>query len=801
MLVNTVGPPDAKIFFVGEAPGKEEDETGKPFVGAAGRTLNQLLSQAGIPRYQCLVGNVAKERPPANKISFYFEDKKCTIPKPKMEKWVDELKNEIQLYNPNIIVALGNTALWALTGEKKISDFRGYILPCSLVPGKKVLATYHPQAVNHEWKLFFQVVLDLRKALRHSEAPEINYTNVEVRPGLSPREFISYMEELIEDDSITTISLDVETVQPGSHIEEFGIAHSPYFGASCYLLKGRIPTMPENDEVRFWQTVAKLVDCKQVIMQNAAYDIGVLWYNQHILVKNLVMDTLIAAHVCFPELPRDLGFLGSICLDVPPWKSGSAKTVDYNPLDAANTFGIALALDKELDKQNVRHTFDYEMSLIPISLMMQLQGISVDETVRKELVEKWKEERANLKQQLFKVIGREINFNSSKQMQQLLYFDLKLPIQYKRRKSITEKRTMTSDANALRTLSRLVPDNPVFNLILDYKKADTLLRFLEVEVSPEGKVHTSYNITGASSDDEEDTKKTKRSFGRWSSSASIILPYGSGNLQNIPPEARKIYRAKEGYKIIEADYSQAEAVVVSHLTSDNKLKKMFKEAYGLSLSERTELGYDIHKLTYADMAQIPFDQVTKKQRTDGKTVRHATSYSAGPLVLANRLGIKLSEAKKLMEMYHKAKPELRIWYGHIQEELKKTRTLTNLLGRKHKFLDAWGDSLFRSAYSFKPQGTVGDLLNMALKRLYDAQLEIPWEIEILLQLHDAIYVQVKDEDIKRTIRLMRNCMRIPLEYNNEVFYIDCDFKVKTSWAEGVDVEVNWRDDNGENMRW
>ena len=173
MKVLTEGPPDAKIMIVGEAPGKEEDESGKPFQGYAGQTLNNLLGQAGIARYQCLVTNVARERPPANKISFYFEDKKCTVPKPKLIGWIGELKAEIELYKPNIIIALGATALWALTGEKKISDFRGYILPCTLVPGRKVLATYHPQAVNYEWKLYFQTVLDLRKALRHSESPEI----------------------------------------------------------------------------------------------------------------------------------------------------------------------------------------------------------------------------------------------------------------------------------------------------------------------------------------------------------------------------------------------------------------------------------------------------------------------------------------------------------------------------------------------------------------------------------------------------------------------------------------------------
>jgi len=789
--VLTEGPPDAKIMLVGEAPGKAEDESGKPFQGLAGQTLNNLLGQAGIARYQCLVTNVARERPPANKISFFFEDKKCTIPKAKLIGWISELKQEIELYKPNIIIALGSIALWALTGEKKISDFRGYVLPCTLVPGRKVLATYHPQAVNYEWKLYFQTVLDLRKALRHSESSAMPESKQLLYPNVSARQFIEYMEMLIEHPEYDKLSVDVETIQPGSHIEELGLSHDPNFGMSIFILKGRAPALPEKDELMLWQTFARLIEKKKIVMQNGAYDTGVLWHNNHILVEDIWMDTLIAAHICWPELPRDLGFLGSICLDVKPWK-GSSKTQEYNPADAANTLGIAEVLLEEIKRQGSVEQFAFEMSLIPVSLMLQLQGIKVDREKQKELTEKWIAERAKLKALLDEQIGREINFNSSKQMCQLLYVELGLPVQYKRRKSVDEPRTMTVDASALRALSRLVPDNPIFNLIIAYKKADLLVRqFLDIELSPEGKVHTSYNITGASSDDEEDTKKTKRSFGRWSSSASIILPYGSGNLQNIPSEARKMYRADPGWKIVQADYSQAEAVVVAHLTGDQKLIKMFYDSFGLSKTEKKV--YDIHKMTIANMLGIDVSQVTAEQRTAGKTIRHATSYSAGPLVLANRLGIKMGDAKKLMELYHKANPNLRMWYQQIQEELKRSRTLVNLLGRKHRFLDRWGDSLFRSAYSYIPQSTVGDLLNLALLKIYHGQKDLPFEINILLQLHDAVYVMTREENVMDLIKYLRSNMLIPLKCNNLEFMIDVDFKVGDSWGESEDVEINWRE--------
>ena len=789
--VELEGPADAEIMFVGEAPGESEDRLGKPFIGRAGRTLNNLLAQAGIARYQCIVTNVAKERPPANRISYFFEDKKCTIPKPKLQAWIDELKADITLYKPNVVVALGTTALWVLTGEKKISIFRGYAIPCTLVSGIKIIPVYHPQAINYDWKLYFQTVLDFRKVLRHSKFPEIPKPKQTFLPDVSLPRFLAYMEECIAHPEWDKLAIDVETIQPGSHIEELGISHSPDFGISIFLLKGRAPTLPEKDELLLWQTFARLVKKKKIIMQNGAYDIGILWYNQHILIPDLWMDTLIAAHVCWPELPRDLGFLASICLDVAPWKKGSVKSELYNPADAANTFGIAEVLNIELDKQKVRHTFDFEMGLIPVALMMQLQGIEVDRKRQKELVEKWNKTMEEMKTKLFTIIGREVNFNSPKQMQELLYEDLGLPIQYKRRKSVRDKRTKTVDAAALRKLAGLVPDNPIFNLILDYKKANTLLRFLDVELSPDNKVHTSYNITGASSDDEEDTKKTKRSFGRWSSSKSIIIPYGSGNLQNIPREARKMYLAKPGWKIIEADGEQAEAVIVSYLTGNQKMQQMFKDSFGLPKSLKTP--YDIHILKASELFGIPTEEVNKEQRNVGKTIRHARNYSAGPGVLANRLGITMSEAKKLIALDQRVDPSLELWHLSIQEEIKKTRVLTNLVGRKHRFLDRWGDTLFRSAYSFIPQSTVGDWLNIALRKVYDKLPTVSYEIMLLLQLHDALYVMVKDEHVNSTIKLIRDCMLLPLKYNNQEFTIDVGFVLHTSWGEGEELDINWRE--------
>ncbi len=799
MFVKTVGPLDAKIMLVGEAPGKEEDLTGEPFANmrefGAGRTLNQVLNQAGISRAECLIANVARERPPGNKINFYFEDKSCLIPKPKLKEWIELLRKEIELYNPNVIVALGSTALWALTGEKKVSELRGYLVPCTLVPGKKVLAAYHPQHINNEWKTFYPTVLDMRKALKHSLSPEIPKDERFLIAGASPFTFITFMEEMIADKECKKIALDIETNAkcPGSHITVLGIARSSNIAMSIQVVSGDSPTMNEETEKKFWETLGVLVGEKEVAMHNAPFDKGVLWHNNNVLVKKIWMDTLIGAHVLWPELPRDLGFVASICLDVPPWKGTSRKdSLYYNVCDAANTYGIAEVEEAELIKSKSRSTYDFEARSIDLSLFLQLRGMNCDTEVLKKLKEETDIKTKEMKAKLDSLIGRDVNYNSSQQLQKLLYLDLGFPVQYKRRKSVNDPKVVTADANALQKLSTEVGDNPIFKLILDYKKSFKLASsFLDIKLSPNKTVHTSFNITGSSTDEDSEAiiqgGKKQKSFGRWSSSASIILPYGSGNLQNIPKYVRQMYVAPPGYVIIQADGVQAEAVVVAHLIGDYKLIDMFNKSFGLPKSQRKP--YDIHILTAMEMFGLPAESITEKHRDVGKTIRHASSYGMGPGILSVKLRVKQSAAKQLLDLYHQKNPLLRMWYQRVQQDLRQGRILYNLLGRPHRFLDWWGDELFRSAYSFIPQSTIGDWLNKALQNIY---YNIAWLI-IWSQLHDALYVLCPEGREREAMEAMRKEMIIPLTLRNETFYIDVDFSIGKNWRDLETQDIDWRE--------
>jgi DNA polymerase len=497
MIVNTEGPAGANIMIVGEAPGADEDATGKPIQGYAGRTLNTLLQQAGISRHACLDTNVARERPPGNNISLYFHDKQCTSPRPELQTWIDELKREIALHQPSVIIALGRTALWALTGETSISQFRGFLLPTTFTPRTKVLPTFHPQAVNYDWKLHFTVIMDLRKAARLAETRDFPVDNRRLRASPTYGEFMDYLEHLRSNQS--TIAVDIETCQPGSHIHILGIADSPTSAYSFEILKGHKPIYTPHQEAMLWSAVTDVLNICPTIMHNGSYDAAVLMHLNGIYCRRFFFDTMIAAHVCWPETPRSLSYCSSICLDVPPWKhtSQSLPTL-YNAADAANTFGIYEVLLNEIFKQNLNDVFSFEMAQIEPAIMLQLQGMYVDKAKQEEVKTKSSARIKELEDELFEILGKRVNYSSPKQLQTLLYIDLGLPVQYKRRKSANEERKITADAEALRKLNQKI-SNPILDKILELKKLIKLTTgFLNVETSPDSRVHTCYNVTGAS---------------------------------------------------------------------------------------------------------------------------------------------------------------------------------------------------------------------------------------------------------------------------------------------------------------
>ena len=328
-----------KMALVGEAWGKDEEREQRPFVGASGRILNGLLAQAGIDRDDCLVTNVFNLRPkPSDNVTNLCGPKSEGIPdmpylrrgKYVNAKYAGELARlhtEINGADPNIVVAFGATAAWALMGSSGIRSIRG--APTLSVyggGGRKVLPTYHPAAVMRDWKLRPIVYMDLEKAKREAEYPELVRPKRDIWLEPSLQTIQLFWAEHMQYGKY--ISIDIETM--GDIITCVGFAPSR---THALVIPFYDPSKPDKnywstfeEERQAWDWVRDFCACDiPKVFQNGLYDMHFLWRAMGIPVKNALHDTMLLHHAIQPEMEKGLGFLGSIYTDEASWKFMRSK--------------------------------------------------------------------------------------------------------------------------------------------------------------------------------------------------------------------------------------------------------------------------------------------------------------------------------------------------------------------------------------------------------------------------------------------------------------------------------------------
>lgn len=321
----------SSIYIVGEAWGEQEEREGRAFVGPSGHLLDGLLSAAGISRRECTIDNVFNFRPERNDLESLmtkeplYATQALTPYKPKM--WlrqehlhhVLDLRERILSVRPNLVLALGNTPLWALTGATGIKKMRGSPMLCSFAP-IKLIATYHPAAVLRQWNLRPIVFMDISKAKAQSAFPELHRPQrfIILQPSLHDIE--NFYEEHVVP--ARRLSCDIET--KGRHITEVGFASSPSHAIVIpfYTRAERDGNYWRtfNDEKAAWEWVRRFCREKPLVGQNFQYDMQYLWKEAAIPTPKVEGDTMLLHHSLQPELEKGLGFLGSIYTDEPSWK-------------------------------------------------------------------------------------------------------------------------------------------------------------------------------------------------------------------------------------------------------------------------------------------------------------------------------------------------------------------------------------------------------------------------------------------------------------------------------------------------
>ena len=470
------------------------------------------------------------------------------------------------------------------------------------------------------------------------------------------------------------------------------------------------------------------------------------------------------------------------------------KTLTYNALDSAITFEIFQAFWHDLEEQGYNDTYKLTTDIIPPLTFMMHRGICVNrdalEQARRDVERKIEEKQ----QELNEAAGRYLNPLSSKDCQ--AYFYIELGIKPFTKTNAKGQQTITCDDKAMQRLAVGTanrPPIPAAKLVQELRALHKLKgTYLDIEFDRDGRFRCSVNPRGTVT-------------GRISTSKTI---YGTGmNMQNLPLEFKRFLIADPGFVMIEVDKAGAEWVVVAYLSGDPNMIRiveegldphaatanlMFNVPIELIQEENKLIGHETDPGRIAKLREkLPGLEVARflprnmSLRQAGKKSNHGLNYGEGPRMFALQNEIPEFEAKRLVDLYHAAYPNIRnVWHRRIQNEMRSGRVLINFFGRKRRFLDKLGDQLFKAAYAHEPQSTVSDNLNVGMVHIYNDRSPEMLDLELLAQVHDSLLSQYPLADIGRLAAcIAKQCkhMNIPITIRGRTFTIKTDVKVGLNW--------------------
>lgn len=501
-----------------------------------------------------------------------------------------------------------------------------------------------------------------------------------------------------------------------------------------------------------------------IVGHNIKYDLHVM-RGIGLTVKNRLFDTMIAAWILDAESnsfsleslsERMLGLSGITFESIVE----KGKTFDSVPIETATryaaedadfTFRLYLYLKDELARQGLDGIFaGLEMPLVPVLAGMEEKGIVVNATELRAYGVELEAALADIEKQVWGLVGHEFNLASTKQLQEVLFTERKLPAQ---------KRTKTGYSTDTSVLEELAPLDPVPELILRQrtlaKLKNTYVDTLADLAEKSGRVHTTYIQTGAAT-------------GRLSSK--------DPNLQNIPirdEEGRRIraaFTAAPGCKLISADYSQIELVVMAHLSGDENLIKAFKE------------GVDIHRRTAAFIFGIDESEVTPEHRRVAKTINFGVIYGMSAFRLARDLRIPNGRAQGFIDAYFTTYSGIARFIAKTIAETEASGFTTTMFGRRRQIASINSrnkterQAAQRVAVNTPIQGSAADIVKRAMLKV-DAALaaEMP-EVSMLLQVHDELVLEAPEAFVEAAGALVKREMEsaaelsVPLRVSVETAY-------------------------------
>lgn len=787
-LVPPSGPCPADIMIVGDHPGTTEMRELRPFCGEAGVLLTQMLHEAGLLRSECFLTNVARVQPYKNNVDFFFGTKKEGLaeldgryPKTEILQGLELLGEEITACRPRLILALGATALWALTGKEGIAAWRGSILQHA--SGAWIIPIYHPAGIQRNWDWRFITVNDLRRAKRlldgQLSAPLYQFTLEPTFP--QALDWINKTTARAEHTQIN-IAFDIETWR--QQIACIGYAWSKDEAICIPFIDKRKPGghyWPEEEEVELAWRLRNLFLHPNIrwIAQNGVYDIQHIARQWGVLPK-LWHDTMIMHHVMLPGTPKSLDYLSSFYLDwhvywkheSEEWETGLPEETlwPYNCKDCCITWEIQEKQVDALAKLNFPTT-DYgpppaiQMSLIDLVLETMLRGVKIDSQHKLTLITILDEQIAVRQQWLNEVIGEELNVRSPKQLQKFFYEDLNQRVVVNRKSG-----RPTTDEDALLQVAKREPLlGPIVSIINEIRQLSVAQSFCTQPLEPGKRMRCSYNIAGT---ETFRFASSKDAFGFGTNLQNVTTGMEGEKTkwekehpgQTYPdmwiPNLRKIFIPDTGFIMGEFDLKSADAQVVAAEAEEWEL-----------LRQLTDPNFDLHQLN-ADRWGIP----TKRQNC--KSIVHGTNYGGSPFAVAKATGLAEGFIRECQKDWFSRYPGIKDWHQKISHQLMTRRFIENRFGYRRFYFDRI-DDLLKEALAWIPQSTVAIVTNLGIRNV---KRNLP-HIRFSLQTHDSATFQWASWLPATTPQDIRQQMLIAIPYKHPLT-IDVAFKTsEKSWGD------------------
>ena len=830
MRIRGEGPAPTRIMLVGEFPSEQDERAGVAFSGSTGQELNRMLHEAGIMRSECYATHVCKVRPPSNDISNFIAIRKKDVSTThiflrgryvtkEIAQGYAELLQEIELVQPNLIIAFGNLAMWALTREWGILKWRGSQL--STESGLQVIPTLTPSAVIRQWELRALILSDLRRAKRHLATR--SYTNKPtwnfiVRPTFDHAVTVLRARLADVEAGVLWLDFDIET-RAGGGIKGYTAGYIDCIGISWSRTEAIcIPFMSTTNPEGYWgaDEEGELVYLLYLLLthpnvrirwQNGLYDAQYVYRRWHFLAINS-QDTMISQHSLFAALPKGLSLLASLYADwYVYWKDeGKLATGEpedkrwiYNLQDCIYTRECGEVLAESARTMGLETVEQTQQALFAPVLRAMLRGVLVSKDAKNKMAMEIQEELSKREAFLFQILGHAVNPGSPKQMQALLYDDLKQPVILKRTLVLGRtKMSPTCDDEALTKIAAREPLlRPLCNCIADIRTLNKFLGdFVMMPLDEDGRMRCSFNIAG-----DAGGKSAPYSY-RLSSSKN---PFGSGgNLQTIPsekskssgkaaargsmdfvlPNIRSMYVPDPGFTFFDMDLDRADLQVVVWESDDQMLKAAMR------------LGVDIHLLNVFALDKQeppPLEELVethprywdyrgprKHKREFAKVFCHATNYVGGAKTVAAHTGRGVHEIDTAQKYWFSVHPGIKTWHDRTEHQIQRYRFVENRFGYRWYIFDRL-DALLPEAVAWIPQSTVGIVINKAWLSFHN---NIP-EVQVLLQVHDSLAGQFPTHRAAHLLPLMQKHSRITIPYEDPLII---PTGVKTSAVSWGDCE-------------